>query len=52
MGFLNNFGQNFPLPSPADSSITLFMVEIMIAMYTVLEKHKNMFTISTILTSL
>ena len=38
--FLTNFRQIFASLTPADNSLTLFMVEIMVARYVVLEKQK------------
>ena len=42
MCFLINFRQSFASLAPADSSLALFMVDIIEARYVVFEKHKNM----------
>ena len=40
MGFLTNFRQIFVSLTPADNSLTLFMIEIMVVRYVVFEKKK------------
>ena len=40
MSFLTNFRQIFASLTPADNSLTLFMTEIMVVRYVVLEKQK------------